>query len=197
MISTEEKIKERIELLKTSKKQRNDFEVWGGKLGLTHLIEFLNEWDFEKMPFKMIETVNEISLHTNRYPWNDIDVDLLKRIRIFGKKGDLDIRRDHYDLFWRYIAIKNEKPPVKYRNNDFWEINQDKEFFFSDGEAFLWGRYNEDLDEWKENKVAKAKLNYPIKGCDKLKITYRTYCYNGQISFVRFKNIKKVSLNES
>ena len=116
---------------------------------------------------------------------------MIERIRIFGNAGDIDLRRNGNRFIWRYIG-ENEPPSDLDKDKDnFWDENSDK-FFVEEKEAILWGKYSKN-GLWHDPRVGKAKLNYPIKNAEMVKIRYRTLSEKGIISFVWFIEISSFS----
>jgi hypothetical protein len=164
-------------------------QIWGGdKIDADALQQFISTWSKSEMPFVIIETVREIAIKKN-YDFSTIVPDTVERIRIFGAGGDLDIRRDANRFRWRYIGKKGL--PEKVDGENFWANNSDKKFFMEEKDALLWGKYNSDRVVWHDNRVAKAKLSYPIDDNPKrVKIRYRTLSETGVIAFVWFVAIE-------
>ena len=58
-------------------------------------------------------------------------------------------------------------------------------------EALLWGKYNQNMRQWHDDRVARAKLLYPVNGNpERVKICYKTLSEKGVISFVWFTELK-------
>ena len=180
------------ELLEEKRISRDDIQIWGGEIEENGLKEFISKWDFSDMPYRIIETVKEIILTTDNI---DIKPDIIERIRIFGKGGDLDLRRNSSRFIWRYIG-KNPLPQ-SIEGEDFWNKNPSAKFFVEEKEALLWGRYNQDIDLWHDDRVGRAKLLYPVsEKPERVKICYKTFSENGVISFVWFTGLKGGAKNE-
>jgi hypothetical protein len=160
----------------------------------TELHQFISRWNFSKMPFIIIETLKEIKIIKNPN-FSDIAPKLIERIRIFGNGGDFDLKRETFCFRWRYIGQDN--PPLDINGDNFWGKNPDKQFFQEEKEALLWGKYNQNKKSWHDNRVARAKLSYPINGNpERVKICYKTLSEGGCISFVWFMELKGVTENE-
>jgi hypothetical protein len=167
---------------------KDDLQIWGREIEEDDLQQFISNWDQLEMPFVILEEVREIDIRKN-YDFSTLEAHAVERIRIFGSGGDLDIRRDAYLFRWRYIG-KN-KLPEDVKGDDFWNKNSNKKFFMEEKEALLWGKYNSDRNLWHDNRVAKAKLSYPIDGNpERVKIRYRTLSEEGVIAFVWFVAIE-------
>lgn len=180
-------------ILKEKRISKNDIQIWGGEVKENELEQFIKEWDFSNMPFVIIETYKEIAI-TKISDHINIAPEIIERIRIFGEGGDLDLRRDTISFKWRYIG--NNKLPSNIAGENFWKENPDSKFFLEEKESFLWGKYNQNL-KWHDNRVARAKLSYPINGNpERVKICYKIFSERGNISFVWFTGLKGGTENE-
>ncbi len=169
---------------------KKDIQIWGGEIEENILQKFISKWDFSNMPFTILETITEIIIE-KKVDFSKIPSDQIERIRIFGQGGDLDIRRDANLFRWRYVGLNN--PPKDSEGKNFWEEekNSNKKFFVEEKEALLWGKYDSKKNLRQEDRVAKAKLSYPVQGNPKFaKIRYKTLSEQGVISFVWFLEIK-------
>ncbi len=150
------------------------------------------------MPYGIIETLNKIEFKKNFNKYSSLDPVRVRRLRIFGESGDLDIRQDHSVLYWRYVGRGDLSPQILEDNEteDFWvqKMNVNKKFFQEEKEAFLWGKYKEEKagqSLWHENRVAKAKLAYPVdKKPQQVKICYKLLSENGQVAFIWLTGLK-------
>lgn len=180
------------ELLKEKRVSRDDIQIWGGEIDESGLKEFISKWDFSDMPYRIIETVRDIVFTRENI---DIEPELVERIRIFGSGGDLDLRRNFSHFIWRYIG--GNSLPQDIEGENFWSENFSVKFFVEEKEALLWGKYNENIKQWKDDRVARAKLLYPTDGNpERVKICYKTFSQNGVISFVWFTGLKGGVENE-
>ena len=167
---------------------KDDLLIWGSEIEEDDLQQFISNWDQSEMPFVILETIREIVIIKN-YHFSTLEPHAVERIRIFGSGGDLDIRRDAYHFKWRYIG-KN-RLPEDVKGVDFWDKKADKMFFMEEKEALLWGQYNSNRKVWHDNRVAKAKLSYPVEGNpERVKIRYRTLSEAGVIVFLWFVAIE-------
>ncbi len=186
-----EKIKRLLEEKRISER---DIQIWGGEVKENGLQQFISKWDFSNMPFVIIETLKELTI-TRNFNYSLIEPELIERIRIFGKAGDLDLRRNGYSFIWRYVGQNSLESEIN--GDNFWEKHHSKKFFVEEKDALLWGNYNQDKKLWHDDRVAKAKLSYPVDGNPKrVKIYYKTLSESGCISFVWFMEIKGDEENE-
>jgi len=174
------------DLLKEKRISQNDIQIRGGEIKEKELAEFIKKWNLSGMPYKIMETTEEIIVTKD-----DIDItpQIVERIKIFGGDGDLDLKRDSSCFRWRYIG-KNSPPPDITAEN-FWDKNPSKKFFMEEKEALLWGKYNQNMKRWHDDRVARAKLSYPVnENPERVKICYKTLSEKGVISFVWFTELK-------
>ena len=175
-------------LLQEERITKDDLQIWGSEIEENGLQEFISNWDQSERPFVILETIREIVIRKN-YDFSTLEPPAVERIRIFGSGGDLDIRRDAYHFRWRYIG--KTRLPEDVKGEDFWDKNAGRKFFLKEEEALLWGQYNPNRMVWHDNRVAKAKLSYPVDGnLERVKIRYRTLSEAGVIAFVWFVAIE-------
>ncbi|NMB42431.1 MAG: hypothetical protein GX996_10945 [Firmicutes bacterium] len=185
-------------LLSEEKLTRHQIQIWGGKLGPEKWQDFIARWNFLGMPYAIIETHNKIKFKKGFTSYDSLDPKMLHRLRIFGESGDLDIRHDFPVIHWRYIGNENLPPKIAevYKTEDFWaeKNNANKEFFWEEKEAFLWGKYRGEKagkSIWHEDRVAKARPAYPIDHRpQRVKIKYKVFSEQGHSSFVWFTKLK-------
>lgn len=181
-------------LLNEKRISKDEIQIWGGEIKEKELQGFIKSWNFSDMSFVIIETFKEITITKNSGNIN-IKPEIVERIRIFGNAGDLDLRRDSSCFRWRYIG--RNRPPSNITTESFWEKNPDKKFFLEEKEALLWGKYNQNMKLWHDDRVARAKLSYPVNGNpERVKICYKTLSEKGCVSFVWFTELKGGAENE-
>ncbi|MBD3190529.1 MAG: hypothetical protein GF308_07785 [Candidatus Heimdallarchaeota archaeon] len=181
-----------IEKLKKEKPvSKGEPLIYGGKITDNELQDFLRQFNFKKMPYSIIELVNNLSIEKN-FDYSKMDFDRVERIRSFGEGGDLDLRRDENQFYWRYIG--KTSLPSNIDGEDFWSANQDTSFFVEEKEALLWGKYNKKWGKVHDNRVAKAKLAYPVNGkpWNGVKLVYKSFSDSGVIAFNWFLKIERV-----
>lgn len=163
---------------------RNELTIMGGQCAESELPKIIEHWDSAKMPFRIWEYSSEIIFERDTPPKN---LTLLERGRIFGEGGDLMLRRNGTGFSWRFIGPAGiQKPAGNYSINDYWESNQSSAFHQDKKTALLWGEWNG--EQWVENRVGAAKLNYPIDG-NRIQLHYKTFTYAGFVEFVWFTSL--------
>jgi len=177
-------------LLSEKRVEKGDIQILGGTIKEENLQEFIGKWNLKNTPYAIIETLEEITITKNPDP-SKLESEQVERVRIFGDEGDLDIRRHTNTFSWRYLG--KGTPPPDIEKEDFWKKYPEKKFFTEEKEALLWGKYNPKKKTWHIDRVAKAKLNYPIQNPEQNqlpKIRYKTLSEGGIISFVWLIEIK-------
>jgi hypothetical protein len=168
---------------------KDDLSIWGDVCTEANLLTFLSAWDLTQMPFRIWEYVSKIDFELGTPPSN---FSLLERGRCFGKSGDLSLRRDG-DLFrWHFIGKEGMKPPAGYDadENNFWKADPHAQYLVCEESALLWGDRKSGATRWFEDRVARAKLEYPINVTGRVKICYWTFSRAGRIEFVWFCALK-------
>jgi hypothetical protein len=109
----------------------------------------------------------------------------LERGRLFGKGGDLDLRRDGDTFRWRFVGAPNVRPPEGYaaKENDFWEQHPHAKFHCYVETTLLWGK--REGDRWHDDRVAAAELDYPAPDdAERVQVKYQVYSRSGRVEFV-------------
>jgi hypothetical protein len=158
--------------------------IWGGTCTEDKVKDFLAGWDLKEMPYCIWESTDRIKFKKEeeaRVP----NVALLERGRLFGKDGDLDLRRDGDTFRWRFVGDPDMRPPEGYdaAENNFWEQHPDTKFHCYTETALLWGERED--KRWRDDRVAAAELNYPAPDdAERVELTYNVYSRKGCVEFV-------------
>jgi len=98
---------------------RATLSVWGGRCFEDNLLEFLREWEkTAQMPYRIWEYASDIVFEENTLPDDPV---LLQRGRLFGKDGDLEVRRDGTSFAWRFIGPPKIQPPAgNFDTQNYW-----------------------------------------------------------------------------
>ncbi len=192
-------------ILNDEKYSRENVNIYGGRISQNEIMKITKKIDQERMPYIINEEFSKISINKG-FSNDEIRPELVARLRIFGQCGDLEIRRDENDIFWRFIGEKDLFSLE--RGENFWDAcetnSEPKKFFVEEKEALLWGEKTssktagEERIECFDNRVAGANLVYPIKNkkdISRVKIIYRTLSTEGKVSFVWYLSLKGVNEN--
>jgi len=156
--------------------------IWGGTCAEDALADFLAGWSLERMSHCIWESTDRIDLGKHIPVPNVI---LLERGRLFGKVGDLDLRRDGNTFRWRFVGDPGIHPPASYdvEENNFWAQHPGAAFHCYEEKALLWGKLKD--DRWHDDRVAAAKLDYPkMDGAERVQVKYKVYSRAGRVEFV-------------
>jgi hypothetical protein len=103
--------------------------------------------------------------------------EFLERARLFGERGDLDLRREGDDFHWRYVGETDRAPEGE---RLAWSDLPDEPVYCREERALLWGEYQADAGAWFDDRTAGAKLTYPVDGHpDRVWVRYREYAQAG------------------
>ncbi|GAW27543.1 hypothetical protein [Carboxydocella sp. ULO1] len=176
--------KKMVEKVCKSRCDKSELTILGGQCTESNLLKFLTQWDLAGMPFRVWEYVSEIAFEKNTLPQN---IALLERGRIFGDGGDLMLRRNITVFDWRFVGPAGIKLlPDEHVIRDYWQEHPDMMFHQYNETALLWGKRDEnerDQKDWKEERVAAAKLSYPSMG-RRIQLHYKVFSSAGRVKFI-------------
>jgi hypothetical protein len=161
---------------------KESLAIWGGTCAKDALADFLTGWDLKRMPYRIWESTDRIKFKKEMPVPN---VALLERGRLFGKGGDLDLRRDGDTFRWRFVGDRGVCPPAGYdaEENNFWKQHPEATFHRYTETALLWGERRD--DRWHDDRVAAAELDYPeMDGAERVQVKYKVYSRAGHVEFV-------------
>lgn len=175
---------------------RDHLSLWGGMFEEGKLSDFLEDWDRSGMPYCIWEYVSEIVFQLKDTPPENVA--LLERGRLFGPKGDLELRRDGDIFRWRFVGSHDVKPPEgKYDTKDYWQVdgNQMATFHRHSERAILWGERKDGQTRWFEDRVGAAKLEYPTlaptpANWNRVQVCYDTFSRAGTVEFVWMRELE-------
>lgn len=183
------------EMLK-DKITKAELVIWGGRFkALTsNLQSFLEAWDSCSSLFtwglwesaSRFDVENRLGQHKIVPPADQLVH--VERVRLFGEKGDFDIRRDVEHFHWRFIGDPFNPPTDKpdlsaFAPRDYFEQNGEAGFRKLEKSYYLWRK-----DE-KENRVNTLWIeNAELADVDNyLKQVH--YFLDGELAFVRYVGI--------
>jgi len=210
-MNTKNKIRNAIDIIGAARKKLDNLQtitakkllIWGGSFQEAELAEFIKVWEGSQAHFswQMWEAVSRFDLVRSRSqtvlrPPAGNRFDDIERIRLFGNKGDLLIRRDADWFAWRFIG-----DPVgdgeaawpmlikKYEMKDYADSHGDNLFYWQDVSYLLWHR---DEKEQRVSTLWADARNANLTKQEKY-LNQRHYMRQGRIEFVRYLNIGEKS----
>jgi hypothetical protein len=126
------------------------------------------------------------------------DLDYLERGRLFGKQGDLELRREGDRVLWRFIGPAIDPDPVPdevkttdYEAANYWDEHTERDLRPYERTALLWGADDDRDGRWYEDRVGRADLNYPeMEGRQVVQVRYIEYLHGGDVEFVRLLGLE-------
>jgi hypothetical protein len=169
--------------------------IINGEFEVQRLEPFLKAWELprEGMPWALWQWTDDIRITYEESMPEDLDY--LERGRIFGKVGDLALRRDGARLYWQYIG-ESEGVPVElsadYGGTDYWDIHEEGwKLRPYERTALLWGEYVPELGHWYEDRVGWARLVYPtLEDSARVQARYVEYLRGGDVELVRLVGLE-------
>jgi hypothetical protein len=182
------------ELAKTSWAGPEDLVIWGGSFLDIKWTEFFAVWQAvlqERLPWRIEETVSQTATR-KATPANaalPADTYSLERLRCFGPDGDLDLRRDHETIHWRFIGDLGKSWPELPKgivSHDFWQEQPE-------GEKVRFRVVQKSYYQWRPNdrRVSTQWYSLADRSPD-LYLEQIHYLRQGQTAFVRFTGFTPV-----
>ncbi len=159
--------------------------IWGGECAADEILALVQQWPgLAEMPYRLWEYSCDIKFEDKAAPLPG-EARWLERGRLFGPGGDLALRRDGMRFGWHFVGPKGVTAPAVGQVEDFWTTAEAAALFHQDEtSALLWGERKKDFELWFDDRVAGAKLKYPVAQLGHLQVKYRTYSRAGRIEFV-------------
>jgi hypothetical protein len=150
--------------------------------------EFLRFWQEQPaMPYRIWEHVSSIE-----FADEPAEPAYLERGDVFGEGGHLSLRRNVDQWLWHYIG-EHVEPPETFTYEDFWTSAQGKQAKLRRYEetALLWGEDRHGQGLWQEDRVAVARLNYPVVDAGgRVQLVYWHFMEAGQTAFVWYRALE-------
>ncbi|MGI8783257.1 MAG: type III-D CRISPR-associated protein Csx19 [Acidobacteriota bacterium] len=162
----------------------DDVRICGGEFNADRLEGFIKAWDFSSMRYCIWERPDRIDF-LEQLP---AERGRLERARVFGKAGDLSLRRDGDIFRWHFIGAAIPKLPSNFQVEN-WKSEPEARLYRGDESALLWGRHNGEGD-WYEDRVGRAELKYPGPEAERLRIHYTVFSQAGQVTFVWYREVE-------
>ncbi len=136
---------------------------------------WLTELDLTKLTVRIWCYTDESVIGTEVAPR---DVDRLERARLFGPGGDLEVWRGNQGFRWRYVGLAASAPEG---DTLAWPDDENNPVFSREQTALFWGNRPEGRERWYDDRVAGARLEYPIGGApERIQVRYREYTQAGR-----------------
>lgn len=158
--------------------------IIGGVIADKNLVNWLQQWDLQRLPWQFWEWVNAIWLDYDQPLPSDMR--LLERGRMFGDGGDLSLRRDGNDFRWHFVGPSNVQTPATPGTHDFWQSpNAPAMLYAVEQQALLCGVWD-GASCWYDDRIGQANVRYPavLRGHQCIYVRYREYLDHGQVAFV-------------
>lgn len=179
--------------------------ILGGQVRSDCFDEFLAMWRkrWESMPYRIWEQISQIEFADEPQAFK-----YLQRAELFGEGGHLSLRRDGKRWFWHYIGPAKEPASkgleAEYENfwkikgnsnEDFWQLKENSTVPFRRYEehVLLWGEDKKNQGFWWDDRVAAAKLKYPIDKGGRVCLKFWRFTENGRSAFVWYRGLEKMT----
>lgn len=150
--------------------------IVGGECAEADLISWLSKLDLSGMDVRIWEFTDRCIIDNNGSP---AAANRLERARLFGRDGDLDIRRDGKDFLWRYVGKVEYAPESDYELA--WPGTLEEPVYCRVRTALLWGERKEGQAQWFDDRTAGADLSYPVaKSPARVQVRYVEYTQAGR-----------------
>lgn len=172
--------------MKADKIKANDWPtVVGGTCPETELPGWLGDLDLSGMDVRIWEFTDHCTIGSDGPPER---VERLERARLFGKGGDLAIRRNGNQFLWRYVG-KPENAPEGEKLD--WPESENNPVYRRERTALLWGKREEEQPQWFEDRTAGAALTYPVDGAPaRVQMRYYEYTQAGRTLAVWLRGLE-------
>ena len=164
--------------------------IIGGLLMEKHLTSFLQSWEDKissGFAWAMIEDVDQFNVQkvTTTFEGLVQNIALLERMRLFGKTGDLDIRRNGRQFHWRYVGNKTAVIPdlTSFVAEDFWQATSNSNIKLREvtRSYYQWRGQDERINaHWY------TTIDLPEEG---VRLQQKHYLQNGRLAFVRYVDL--------
>lgn len=169
----------------------------GGEFSADRLSAFISAWHLPRaaMPWSLWLWTDDITVGHGAYAPEEVGY--IERGHIFGDEGDLELRRDHDRVLWRFVGRPHVVLPEGFDSEDYWTATSTTDLRPYERTALLWGK-STGRDAWGDNRVGWAHLRYPpgLGGCERVQLCYREYLNGGAVEAVWLLRLESASPNE-
>ncbi len=170
---------------KATRVSQKNLIIWGGAFPAERLSAFFAAWgtaQLKQMQWRMYEYVHRFHVVKATARATLPPAKYLERVRLFGQRGDLDLRRDGEIFHWRFLGDAKPNPPKlagEFKPQDFW-ANQPSSLEYREIEMkyYQWHGNERRVDSsWLTSAGLKAEGVFLIQ---------KHYLRNGRVEFVRY-----------
>jgi hypothetical protein len=167
-----------------------------GSIPENGLNAFIKLWELPRqdMGWCFWEKVSGVGVELMAMPSiNPKDEFWLDWFYVFGKAGHLTIQRMETGNLWQWHFVGNPKvPPKQLDAANYWEQPKAPEILHQWSKTVvLWGVQNK-TRSWKEDRVAKAVINYHCPEWTRLQLRYNLFTSAGQEELVWFCGLEEL-----
>jgi hypothetical protein len=160
--------------------------VTGGTCSEADLPAWLGGLDLSALDVRIWEYTDRCTIGADDPPPEDAG--RLERARLFGAKGDLDVRRDGGAFRWCYAGERERAPDGKMLP---WPGTAENPVHRRVRTALLWGTREKDQQQWFDDRVAGAALTYPVEGApERMQVRYHEYTQAGRTLVVWLRGLE-------
>lgn len=150
------------------------------------LVDWLSALDLSELDVRIWEFTDRCTIGTKGPPES---AERLERARLFGEGGDLDIRRDGTDFFWRYVGWADHAPDGE--TLEYPGASEEPVYRHSEQTALLWGERKTGQTQWFDDRTAGADLRYPVAGAPaRVQVRYWEYTQAGRTLAVWLRGLE-------
>lgn len=178
----------------TKKVGKAKLSVFGGQCDADQVLDLLNDWpDGSGLEYRIWEYTDAIEIVDSDKLPEEGQIEFLERARLFGTSGDLSLRRVGEKFHWWFIGPRGINIPKKHSPNNFWGNGDSVTSFNQESHtALLWGKREKGKENFWEDRVAGANLDYPApENAERVQVEYYTYSHAGRVEFVWMRELSE------
>ncbi len=156
--------------------------IHSGSVSANQATAFLQQWPLAQFEYAMIEWVSEFEL-VPAVQFAPQSVVMLERVRLFGKHGDLMVRRDERTFLWRFVGDAGKIWPTS-GSIDYWQTHN-----------FPLRQLTKCYYQWRPDEgrvTTEWRGHLPNGNNADLYLKQLHYLDNGRTAFVRYTGFSEV-----
>ena len=199
-----ETLVDKLVRLQTDHLQKADtLTIVGGTCPVDQVETFISGWQLRErqLGYGIWETVSQMTITDSKKILTEClqQINRLERCRFFGEAndgtqgGDLTLRRAGPKFRWWFIGPAGVDIPAGYdRLVNFWKEEPSVRLLRHDERALLWGKYDDVVGRWYDDRVARAKLTYPglDHTAERVQVNYWSFTDQGQVAFTWLRGLE-------